>query len=52
MLLYFGMINWTHIWFDQNGPNSHDEIAQMAAKKFSPRCEIEFAFHIISIRGC
>jgi AcrR family transcriptional regulator len=29
-MLFFGMINWTHTWFDPNGPVSADAIADMA----------------------
>lgn len=29
-MLFFGMINWTHTWFDPNGAVSADEIADMA----------------------
>jgi AcrR family transcriptional regulator len=28
-MLIFGMINWTHTWFDPNGPVSPDELADM-----------------------
>jgi len=30
-MLYFGMINWTHTWFDPMGPVTPDMIAEMAA---------------------
>lgn len=30
-MLYFGMINWTHTWFDPAGPVTPDRIADMAA---------------------
>ena len=30
-MLFFGMINWTHIWFDPRGPLSADTIADMTA---------------------
>jgi AcrR family transcriptional regulator len=30
-MLYFGMINWTHTWFDPKGPVTPDAIADMAA---------------------
>ena len=30
-MLYFGMINWTHTWFDPMGPVTPDAIAEMAA---------------------
>lgn len=29
-MLFFGMINWTHTWFDAKGPVSADAIADMA----------------------
>ena len=29
-MLLFGMINWTHTWFDPAGPVSADEFADMA----------------------
>ncbi len=29
-MLLFGMINWTHTWFDASGPISADEVADMA----------------------
>jgi hypothetical protein len=31
-MLYFGMINWTHTWFDPKGPVTPDAIADMAAQ--------------------
>jgi hypothetical protein len=30
-MLYFGMINWTHTWFDPKGPVTPETIADMAA---------------------
>jgi AcrR family transcriptional regulator len=30
-MLFFGMINWTHTWFDPNGPVSADAVADMAS---------------------
>ncbi len=30
-MLYFGMINWTHTWFDPRGPVTPEEIAELAA---------------------
>jgi AcrR family transcriptional regulator len=30
-MLFFGMINWTHIWFDPRGPLSTDTLADVAA---------------------
>ena len=29
-MLFFGMINWTHTWFDPSGPVSADRLADMA----------------------
>jgi len=29
-MLLFGMINWTHTWFDPAGPVSADQFADMA----------------------
>ena len=29
-MLFFGMINWTHTWFDANGPVSAEALAEMA----------------------
>ena len=29
-MLYFGMINWTHTWFDPEGAFSPDEVADLA----------------------
>jgi hypothetical protein len=28
-MLYFGMINWTHTWFDPRGPVSAGALAEM-----------------------
>ena len=28
-MFYFGMINWTHTWFDPNGPLSADDVAEL-----------------------
>jgi hypothetical protein len=33
-LLYFGTINWTHIWLDPEGPAKPVEIAQLATVTF------------------
>lgn len=30
VMLYFGMLNWTHTWFRSSGPIGRDEIADMA----------------------
>ena len=29
-MLFFGMINWTHTWFNPSGPISPDQVADMA----------------------
>jgi len=31
VMLFFGMLNWTHTWFKSRGPISRDELAEMAA---------------------
>jgi len=31
VMLFFGMLNWTHTWFKSRGPISRDELAKMAA---------------------
>lgn len=31
-MLLFGMINWTHTWFDAEGPISADDVADMVVK--------------------
>ena len=40
-MLLFGMINWTHTWFDPAGPVSADQFADMALDRIlapiSPR---------------
>jgi hypothetical protein len=36
-LLLFGMINWTHIWFDPNGPLLAHDVAEMAFQTFIGR---------------
>ncbi len=33
VMLFFGMLNWTHNWFKQSGAVSRDDIADMAAEK-------------------
>ena len=33
-MLYFGMINWTHTWFDPKGSVTPDAIAELAADIF------------------
>ncbi|MDT9599974.1 TetR/AcrR family transcriptional regulator [Sphingosinicella rhizophila] len=32
-MLLFGMINWTHTWFDPEGPVSADEVADMVVER-------------------
>jgi AcrR family transcriptional regulator len=34
VMMFFGMLNWTHIWFDPNGPASGDDIADLASGMF------------------
>ncbi|GAA0313369.1 TetR/AcrR family transcriptional regulator [Sphingomonas oligophenolica] len=34
VMMFFGMLNFTHTWFDQNGPIRGSEIAMMAAEMF------------------
>jgi hypothetical protein len=34
VMMFFGMLNWTHIWFDPNGPATGEEIADLAAGMF------------------
>jgi len=31
-MLFFGMINWTHIWFNPEGPLTADDLAGMSGK--------------------
>ena len=31
VMMFFGMLNWTHIWFNRQGPVSAPEIAKLAA---------------------
>lgn len=35
-MLLFGMINWTHTWFDPGGPVSADALADLALDHFLP----------------
>ena len=35
-MLLFGMINWTHTWFDPEGPVTADAIADLALDHFLP----------------
>lgn len=32
VMLYFGMINWTHTWFDPKGPASADDVADLCIR--------------------
>jgi AcrR family transcriptional regulator len=32
VMLYFGMINWTHTWFDPAGPASADDVADLCIR--------------------
>lgn len=32
VMLYFGMLNWTHTWYRPTGPVARDELADMAAE--------------------
>lgn len=32
VMLFFGMLNWTHNWYKPSGPVGRDEIADMAAR--------------------
>jgi len=32
VMLYFGMINWTHTWFDPAGPASADDVADLCVR--------------------
>ncbi|MBB5373015.1 TetR/AcrR family transcriptional regulator [Acidocella aromatica] len=34
VMMFFGMLNWTHIWFDPNGPVKSGAIADMATDMF------------------
>lgn len=36
-MLLFGMINWTHTWFDPDGPVSADQLADMAVELVLPQ---------------
>lgn len=31
VMLFFGMLNWSHTWFDPKGPVSRDQLADLAA---------------------
>jgi len=32
IMLFFGMINWTHTWFNPKGPITRDELAELASQ--------------------
>lgn len=32
IMLFFGMINWTHNWFNPEGPITRDELAELASQ--------------------
>lgn len=32
VMLFFGMLNWTHTWFKSSGPISRDDLADLAAR--------------------
>ena len=34
VMLYFGMINWTHTWYDPNGAATPEQIADLATSVF------------------
>lgn len=34
IMMFFGMLNWTHIWFDPAGPVKADAIAELATNMF------------------
>jgi AcrR family transcriptional regulator len=34
VMMFFGMLNWTHIWFDPNGPIKAGTIADLATDMF------------------
>jgi len=34
VMVFFGMLNWTHTWFDPKGPVTGDEIARTATAMF------------------
>jgi AcrR family transcriptional regulator len=36
-MLLFGMINWTHIWYDPAGPVKIDELAEMVLEIIEPK---------------
>jgi len=34
VMMFFGMLNWTHVWFDPKGPVPPAKVAEMAATMF------------------
>jgi AcrR family transcriptional regulator len=34
VMMYFAMLNWTHTWFDRNGPVSEQKVAEIASNMF------------------
>jgi AcrR family transcriptional regulator len=40
-MLLFGMINWTHTWFDPNGPISANDLADMAIHLISAPVKVD-----------
>ncbi len=34
VMMFFGMLNWTHVWYDPQGPVSADQVADLAADMF------------------
>jgi AcrR family transcriptional regulator len=34
VMMFFGMLNWTHVWFDPKGPVSAVKVAELAANMF------------------
>jgi len=34
VMMFFGMLNWTHVWFDPKGPVSALRVAEIAANMF------------------
>jgi AcrR family transcriptional regulator len=34
VMMFFGMLNWTHIWFDRKGPVSEQQVADLAVDMF------------------
>jgi len=34
VMMFFGMLNWTHVWFDRKGPVSEKKVADLAVDMF------------------